>query len=85
MTDISRPLYPHPPGHQIRCLPKDFISSTAWMYDCYESNCLQYWKLLALDLGTYTESDINIGGGQEETIKAAIKEDFTRCAGGKMP
>ena len=36
-----------------------------------------------MDLGTYTESDINIGGGQEETIKAAIKEDFTRCAGGK--
>ena len=38
----------------------------------------QYWKLLALDVGTYSESDINTGGSSEEAIKELIKEDFTR-------
>ena len=38
----------------------------------------QYWKLLALDVGTYSESDINTGGPSGEAIKELIKEDFTR-------
>ena len=38
----------------------------------------QYWKLLALDVGTYSDSDINEGGPKGQAIKELIKEDFTR-------
>lgn len=38
----------------------------------------QYWKLLALDVGSYSSDDINAGGPKGEEIKQQIKEDFAR-------
>ena len=38
----------------------------------------QYWQQLALDVGTYSASDINAGGPKGQAIKELIKEDFTR-------
>ena len=40
---------------------------------------VQYWKLLALDVGTYTPEDINSGGPKGNEIKKTIQQDFTRC------
>ena len=59
---------------EVGCYDRNFqsqISSSTW-----PSN--QYWKLLALDVGTYDADDINAGGPEGDQIKQTIKEDFTR-------
>ena len=39
---------------------------------------VQYWKLLALDVGTYSTEDINSVGPKGQEIKEEIKQDYTR-------
>ena len=59
---------------EVGCYDRNFqsqISSSTW-----PSN--QYWKLLALDVGTYDANDINAGGPKGEEIQQTIKEDFAR-------
>ena len=63
----------HQPGPPIRS-KKLRIESKFSFFDLI----LQYWKLLALDVGSYSSSDINAGGKEGEEIKQKIKEDFAR-------
>ena len=59
---------------EVGCHDRNFqsqISSSTW-----PSN--QYWKLLALDVGTYDADDINAGGPKGDLIQQTIKEDFAR-------
>ena len=59
---------------EVGCYDRNFqsqISSSTW-----PSN--QYWKLLALDVGTYDADDINAGGPKGDLIQQTIKEDFAR-------
>ena len=63
----------HQPGPPIRS-KKLRIESKFSFFD----PILQYWKLLALDVGSYSSSDINAGGKEGEEIKQKIKEDFAR-------
>ena len=59
---------------EVGCYDRNFqsqISTSTW-----PSN--QYWKLLALDVGTYDADDINAGGPERDQIKQTIKEDFKR-------
>ena len=62
---------------EVGCHDRNFqsqISSSTW-----PSN--QYWKLLALDVGTYDADDINAGGPKGDLIQQTIKEDFARWFG----
>ena len=59
---------------EVGCYDRNFqsqISSSTW-----PSN--QYWKLLALDVGTYDADNINAGGPLGDLIQQTIKEDFAR-------
>eukprot|EP00090_Calanus_glacialis_P004580 TRINITY_DN13435_c1_g1_i1.p1 TRINITY_DN13435_c1_g1~~TRINITY_DN13435_c1_g1_i1.p1 ORF type:complete len:302 (-),score=83.60 TRINITY_DN13435_c1_g1_i1:31-864(-) len=59
---------------EVACFERQFQSSVT--VATWPSN--QYWKLLALDVGTYTPEDINSGGPKGNEIKKTIQQDFTR-------
>ena len=75
---------------EVACNERDFqstVSTSTWPSNqvnlsCSKNissiNCCQYWQLFALDVGTYSEEEINEGGPKGQEIKPEIQQDFAK-------